>query len=394
MNNPEIELAEKTETKQKEEEQNMPKAIEISTREKNSNNYTEVTSEDSIPVPVPSGYVASPDEEERYVNGVTTEGTREHHGGFVIYERLASDAGKTDAEVQAIIEDDMDVAQRTRNQFVWVPIEDVTDMYHTSGNLIYGNTYTFSVSGYSKSTKNSREPVLVSYDTDNYQAKKSTSNYSEHYAMNEQLEGMKRAELLQEMREEFYEMIESIKTYGGFYIGRYETGNLSKNNAKVVRGQIGTTSKQNASSNNINWITWYGAYKKCKSLRGTNPIKTGLIWGIQWDETLKWLIDSGEKTYEEINNSKDWGNHYDNTASGHGSLRATGYSESWKANNIYDLAGNIWEWTMLTYNSDYRYYRGGYFKYGAASSGVSHGYFANPGYSGMDIGCRASLCVM
>ncbi len=35
-------------------------------------------------------------------------------GGFVIYERLASDAGKTDAEVQAIINDDIDVAQRTR----------------------------------------------------------------------------------------------------------------------------------------------------------------------------------------------------------------------------------------------------------------------------------------
>ena len=138
--NVETATTEKAETMQEQEEQNMPKAITtpIVAGTPNANNVTYVDSEEldenlnPKKVPVPKGYVASPDAEERYVNGVTTDGVREHHGGFVIYERLASDAGKTDKEVQDIIEDDIDEAQRTRNQWVWVPIADITDMYHTN----------------------------------------------------------------------------------------------------------------------------------------------------------------------------------------------------------------------------------------------------------------------
>ena len=62
-------------------EMEVVKAITISAGTKNRENYTPVESEDHIEVPVPKGYVASPDVEERYVNGVTTDGVREHHGG-------------------------------------------------------------------------------------------------------------------------------------------------------------------------------------------------------------------------------------------------------------------------------------------------------------------------
>ena len=37
----------------------------------------------------------------------------------------------------------------------------------------------------------------------------------------------------------------------------------------------------------------------------------------------------------------------------------TGRSEYWKANNIYDLAGNTFEWTQETYQSTDSVYRGG-----------------------------------
>ena len=84
----EVASSARLETVQEQEEQNSPKALtEISARTPNTNNFTYVTSEDGIQVPVPKGYVASTDTEERYVNGVKTEGVREHHGGFVIYEK-------------------------------------------------------------------------------------------------------------------------------------------------------------------------------------------------------------------------------------------------------------------------------------------------------------------
>ena len=37
----------------------------------------------------------------------------------------------------------------------------------------------------------------------------------------------------------------------------------------------------------------------------------------------------------------------------------TGSNETWKANNIYDLAGNCWEWTKEANNTDYRAACGG-----------------------------------
>ena len=346
--NTELALAEKTEKLQNQEEQSTPKALtEIKAREPNTNNFTYVTSEDGIQVPVPKGYVASSDVEERYVHGVTTDGVREHHGGFVIYERLASDMGKTDEEVKEIIAKDLDVAQRTRNQWVWVPIADVADMYHVTNGNLYGNTYTFSASSYSKSTGNSTEPALTNFDDDRNNLK-------------QYLEGINRNEFLQEMREEFYNMLKSVAMYGGFYIGRYETGNISSKEPVVKKG-----------NSTIGSVPWYRMYKVCKNLRRSNKaVQTGMIWGIQWDETLKWLIDSGEKTYVEVGrDSTSWGNYkattftYTNangatlTKSGT-ALIPTGAAEHTKANNIYDLAGNGTEFSIETCEYG-KYQRGG-----------------------------------
>ncbi len=46
---------------------------------------------------------------------------------------------------------------------------------------------------------------------------------------------MTRENFYQELRIEFEETIESIKAYGGFYIGRYETGNISTNEPVVKK---------------------------------------------------------------------------------------------------------------------------------------------------------------
>ena len=360
MSNTKIALAEKLETMQKQEEQSTPKALtEIKAREPNTNNCTYVTSEDGIQVPVPKGYVASTDAEERYVNGVTTDGVREHHGGFVIYEK---NVGETDEQAIAEIDEDIDMAQKTRNQWVWVPIADVTDMYHITNGNLYGNTYAFTSTTYSKSTSNSREPALVtSYDND--------QDYLKQY-----LEGISRNNFLQEMREQFQEMLESVATYGGFYIGRYETGNISSKVPVVRKG-----------NNAINNVNWYLMYKRCKNLKeASNSIKTGMIFGIQWDETLKWLIDSGEKTYSEVgNDSTSWGNYsgsaftYINTSGGTATKNAkssiivpTGSTERNKANNIYDLAGNVYDWTM-EFTGFTRYCRGGMFN-GTGSENPSY----------------------
>ena len=81
-----------------------------------------------------------------------------------------------------------------------------------------------------------------------------------------------------------------------------------------------------------------------------------MIWGLQWDATCNWLASSGFN----ITDSSTWGNHSNNTANGAGSKQNTGFSESWKANNIYDFAGNCNEFTQEAYVTFSRASRGGF----------------------------------
>ena len=189
-------------------------------------------------------------------------------------------------------------------------------------------------------------------------------------------------------------MIDSIEKYGGFYIGRYETGDLNKD-CVVVR-------KQNINITNQNWYTMY---KKCKDLNNENTnIETGMIWRNQYDRILMWLIESKNKTKEEIcGNSTDWGNYknaefqYINnngnmvTKSSNDSIMIpTGSSEYTKANNIYDLAGNILEWTMNAYYNNGRTYRGGlYYNTGVSNPASSNSYYSPFTTYGLRLPCNA-----
>ena len=108
-------------------------------------------------------------------------------------------------------------------------------------------------------------------------------------------------------------------------------------------------------------------------------MQTRMIWGCQWDVTCKWLA---EHNYD-INNSSAWGNYYDSVSPANGgnyeqnNKKNTGSNENWKANNIYDLAGNCREWTQEADSTYDRASRGGnYYDFGSggpACDRVGHG---------------------
>lgn len=302
-----------------------------------------VGSEETVAVPVPKGYVSSDIADEKIVNT-----------GFVIYE------GE-----EPVTDDNKEEAQKTRNQWVWVPVEDPSEIYGTDSNGIkHGKLYNFSDSGRSNcnwtesngvmsitsSTSYYREPdVVTNYDCDLY-----TPNYLTEETRNS---------INKELKENFEMTIQSIEKYGGFYIGRYETGGLN-GEAKVVRGDT-----------NIEYQNWYTMYEKSKELRANNSnVRTSMIWGCQWDATLEWLVKSGSKTYSQVGyDSTSWGNYHNSTfsyanssggtstkSSGRGTIIPTGSTEYTKANNIYDLAGNVQDWTLEASNTNSRVTRGGY----------------------------------
>ena len=329
-------------------------------------------------VPVPNGYVGS-----------SASGENEIDTGYVIYE---GEEAVTDSNVAD--------AQKSRNQYVWVPVPDISKFYGTDANgKKWGKLYSIQnplnweefdgIMSINSKRTSFREPDIVASDSD------STGYDMDSELKNLGLGATTTHEFLNQLEQEFNNMIASVEKYGGFYIGRYETGTFKKEISVVRKGNTETGVQ-----------TWYDVYIKCKTLKGNNTnIETGLIWGNQWDRTLMWLIETGNKTELQMSNSVSWGNYYDSEfeyidkygtkttkAKNHAKEIPTGNSEYTKANNIYDLAGNTREWTMETRGLEMRAIRGGdCYVYGRAFSVSNREEDYRPTVSGA--GCHAMLYI-
>ncbi len=319
---------------------------------------------------------------------------------------IEENAAEIEAQASEVVDEKIFELQKTVNQYVWVPIENIDEIYGVDENgKLWGKLYNYSGSGRTannweevegkiniKSATNYREPDVIRNLT-NYDIDSQIPSYIN--------EGTRYRMLAEEMEENYYEMIKSVEKYGGFYIGRYETGLVSE---KAVVRKMET---------DINYQSWYKMYEKCKGLKGENEnIKTSMIWGSLWDATLEWLVDVGAETtggvkltYREVGyDSKDFGNYYNTTfeyinTNGEvvvkeintATLIPTGSAEYTKANNIYDMAGNVRELTLETVGSNI-ILRGGYYDYNISGpAGSRFNFFpnsVNPAF-----GCRTVLYV-
>jgi len=109
---------------------------------------------------------------------------------------------------------------------------------------------------------------------------------------------------------------------------------------------------------------------------------TSLLFGVQWDLTLKYLETKGTSQADLKTDSTSWGNYQNNvwsitnanlkyaeynyslspwttatekskTSTSEAILLSTGANESFSKMGIYDLAGNVFEWTLeYTYTSN------------------------------------------
>ena len=173
---------------------------------------------------------------------------------------------------------------------------------------------------------------------------------------------------------EYNAMRTSVLEYNGFYVGRYEAGTTSTRdrNSGITDDVVIKQGK-----NVYNWIGWSnsddmkvetgGAVQKSKEFASANnyiSVTSTLIYGVQWDAIMQ-FIDSGYKNedgtlYEKnsfVANSTGKGN-YDETGSWNGTLASTGSNSEYAVKNIYDLAGNVEEWTMESCYAVGRVYRG------------------------------------
>ncbi len=314
-----------------------------------------VESEDGKKVPVPFGFVPS-----------TIDGEKAVETGFVIKE------GEDGSLTEGI------------NEFVWVPVPDINKMYGIdSKGKKWGKSYEFSSSGVTNDNWNEsngfitilsqndcREPDIV--------PKTETDSSLPGYRVG----ATTQAGFKTQMELEFEEMLTSVEKYSGFYIGRYETGNLSQ--AKPV------VQKNNTDISNQ---TWYTMYNKCKLITTgvNNSVKTTMIWGSQWDACLLWMYNSKNlETKKYVYDSTGRG-FYDG---GYQEFIATGKVKQYSVNNIYDMAGNVGDRTLQAGTDTYRNARGGWCGMSPTTAPASYDYSIEYHIKpSPQFGCRVALVI-
>ena len=289
------------------------------------NKVNAVESADKVVVPVPKGYTAS---------SVATENKVSE--GFVIYENTNGEDKK-----EEVNDNNKDTARTTRNQFVWVPVANPSEMYGTDKDgKKWGKLYEFSASGITPLNWTEQDGVMsitATSGSDSYREPDVVDSDSSNSITISQLET------------EFNDMITSVEKYGGFYIGRYETGNLSQEKVVVIKNNT-----------DIGNQTWYTMYKKAKGIAVNNNVTSSMIWGSQWDATMRWMYNSGNEEKKKYT--------YDSTGKGNYSGTngnqpiATGSIETYAVNNIYDMAENVRDWAIEAYGTILRDGRGGYYR--------------------------------
>ena len=277
---------------------------------------TPTLSDDNKYVPVPKGYIPSKATGETSVND-----------GFVIYEGT-----------EEVNDSNVSEEKTSRNQFVWVPVTNISDMYGTdSTGKKWGKLYEFDENGITPVNWTEIDGIMTITDIrDSNEPNVVTGGSSTSYDAdknNLQEAGLDESATVDtfkaQLEEEFNNMLISVEKYGGFYIGRYETGDLSQNEAVIVKG-----------NSDISNQTWYKMYRLSKEISANSNVSTTIIFGSQWDAVMRWLYNSGDEDKKTFTyNSTGKGNY------GYVFL-PTGERENYKINNIYDMAGNAYEATI------------------------------------------------
>lgn len=181
---------------------------------------------------------------------------------------------------------------------------------------------------------------------------------------------------------ELLEQLESVKKYGGFYISRYNISKSSEGKPQSVKGVMPWVN-----------INFYEAKTVVSTIEDNEAVKSHLTFGAEYDSVLEWFIKTEVKTFAEIaEDSTEWGNHW-NTENSPGKVVETGSREKWCANNIYDFAGNVDEWTQERNKSSCRTVRGGNFSANGLFYPVAYRVYSVHNVSCINTGFRATLYI-
>ena len=280
------------------------------------------------------------------------------------------------------------IQDESGNEYVWVVVPRTTAVYKTTG---LGKT-TFTDADYT-SIENDLKEYTKTY--------RGSTSYSDTWYADDKNEGWLSETEYTELKNS---MLKSVYENGGFYVGRYEAGidtttgtNRTSNTDKNSDGKYtmpSTVPVTKADAYPYTYVTRTQAQNLASKVNaGTKTIS--LMFGVQWDLVLAFMHNKGNIADSTlISNSTTIGNYSDSTfqlsqtgkyatmsdgrlsstwnpstksttnfvdssrnkiaqsSNRNGILVTTGTSETNKVMNIYDIAGNVDEWTLESPSSD------------------------------------------
>ena len=265
-------------------------------------------------------------------------------------------------------------------------------------------------------------PVTVAGSTDaekeeNFEKIKTTKDnqtFSEPYT-----KGYKDEKGTEEIKD-YQEMRKSVIENGGFYIGRYEAG-VGDNTPRKDKATVTNKMVVQRDKYPYIYVGWglnqtdyesdvicgeknygKGALYLSKHMYDGKDVgaTSTLCYGIQWDaaiafagaenfgngnyyynlwtitrETASYSVDYGNENWKLVGEEE---NKTKTKTSATDILLTTGASEDFKIKNMFDLAGNVYEWTNEQYYTYCRVVRGGYSGYMSATiASARYNYYAS-----------------
>ena len=245
------------------------------------------------------------------------------------------------------------------NQFVWIPVED---------DSLFGRYAGYSNGSLQLWSSNYTEPYTSGYSTE---------------------------------VKEYNLMKTSVLEHNGFYVGRYEAGTETKRTSNTgITDEVVIKQGKNV----YNYVGWSnskdmtnekgGAVELSKNFANANgytSVKSTLIYGVQWDAIMNFIdpaYTTGSCEEDSFVRDSSGKGRYNQSAP-----TVTGSNANYAVKNIYDLGGNVSEWTMEAVDTDYRVTRGGYCNDSGSSSPASNRvYFSYfPSISYVYLGFRPAL---
>ena len=323
--------------------------------------------------------------EEIQGNNVTT-------GGTYLPNKFTQVKGTT-------LENGLTIQDSKGNQYVWVEVPKTITVYPTAG---------LDITEFTEEEYTTIETDLHTYTNDYRKSTWEDKYYSDEITG---LTSTQYTELKQKM-------LKSIYSNGGFYVGKYETGiedaPRTSGSPSIAPTEIPII-KQNAYP--YNYVTCSQAQTLANSMESGN-YTSSLMFGVQWDLVLKHLETKGTAQADLKDNSTNWGNYkntlwnitnknlkyaienaywtsgaYEKKDSSKEILLSTGASEKFGKQGIYDIAGNVFEWTLEYISSSNAHYtaRGGnYNNNGFDNPAVNRGSGSKSDYF-RGVGFRVSL---